>query len=214
MTILLPAGIPRPRVRPHRRPPAARRRRPGDSRRDLSRRSGHLAASGNRGLPVTAHTRRSHRHDRGRRRRRRRSLRPQRHRRRRDHRSSGRPRGRGPEYGARDLGSAVVLPLTPRLTLRPTTLPEFCGFSGSMSRRQSSSGPASPSATFVSGARNVHSSADEYIAVITCARRRPETRSGREAGVVHEGVPCSPPSASSRPTTSPQAQPAWTRITQ
>jgi hypothetical protein len=38
------------------------------------------------------------------------------------------------------------------------------------------------------------SSADEYIAVITCARNRLETRSGREAGVVHEGLPCSPPS--------------------
>jgi hypothetical protein len=56
-------------------------------------------------------------------------------------------------------------------------------------------------------------SADEYVAVITCARSRPETRSGREARVVHEGVPCSPPSNQDRPTTSPQAQPARPRIT-
>jgi hypothetical protein len=50
-------------------------------------------------------------------------------------------------------------------------------------------------------------SLDEYVAVITCARSQPETRSGREAGVVHEGVPCSPSSNRVRPTTSPQAQP-------
>jgi hypothetical protein len=52
------------------------------------------------------------------------------------------------------------------------------------------------------------SSADEYVAVITCARSQPETRFGREAGGFHEGVPCAPPSNRDRPTTSPQAQPA------
>jgi hypothetical protein len=38
-------------------------------------------------------------------------------------------------------------------------------------------------------------SLEENVAVITCARADPrETRSGREGGRVHEGVPCSPPS--------------------
>jgi hypothetical protein len=49
--------------------------------------------------------------------------------------------------------------------------------------------------------------------MITCSRSPPEARSGREAGMVHESMPCSPALEPSRPTTSPQAQPAWTRIT-
>jgi hypothetical protein len=53
------------------------------------------------------------------------------------------------------------------------------------------------------------SSADEYVAVIACARNRPETRFGPEAG----GPPGRALLATfepSRPTTSPQAQPVWT----
>jgi hypothetical protein len=60
---------------------------------------------------------------------------------------------------------------------------------------------------------NIRFSADEYVAVITCAQSQPETRSGHEAGRVHEGVLGSPPSNRDRPTTSPQAQPARPRIT-
>jgi NAD(P)-dependent dehydrogenase (short-subunit alcohol dehydrogenase family) len=60
---------------------------------------------------------------------------------------------------------------------------------------------------------NVRYSAEEDVAVITCAGSQPEIRSGREAGVVGEGVLGSPPSNRDRPTTSPQAQPARPRIT-